>query len=153
MISGWKLETCPIFEKSQKIAENRRFRQNGWPKSKTNTGNGFLGVDYIYLATSFVILLCIAWKSPNFYENRRFCQKIADFRQFFVIFQNGGSPPVFHLKSPNRAYNLLFIYILGFTDVSAIFFTISAIFFTKSSVFVNVRRFFGYSWKNNKLGV
>ena len=46
--------TCPPFEKSQKIAENRRFRQNGWPKSKTNTGNEFLGVDYIYLDTSFV---------------------------------------------------------------------------------------------------
>ena len=45
---------------AKKIAENRRFRLNGWPKSKTNTGNGFLGVDNIYLDTSFVILSCIA---------------------------------------------------------------------------------------------
>ena len=28
--------------------------ENGWPKSKSNTGNGFLGVDYIYLDTSYV---------------------------------------------------------------------------------------------------
>ena len=127
------------------------FLSNSWPKWKTNTRNWFLGVDYIYLANSFVILLCIAWKSPNFYENRRFCQKIADFRQFIVIFQNGGSPAVFHLKSPNRAYNLLFIYILWFTDVLAIFYKIGD-FLIKSSIFVKVRRFLGYSWKNNKWG-
>ena len=44
----------PPFEKSKKIVENRRFLENGWPKSKSNTGNGFLGVDYIYLDTSYV---------------------------------------------------------------------------------------------------
>ena len=53
-ILGWKLEACPPFEKSKKIVENRRFSENGWPKSKSNTGNGFPGVDYIYLDTSYV---------------------------------------------------------------------------------------------------
>ena len=38
---------------------------------------------------------------------------LAIFGDFLMIFQRGGSmPPVFNLKSPNRAYNLLFIYIL-----------------------------------------
>ena len=44
----------PPFWKIKKIVENRRFSENGWPKSKSNTGNGFLGVDYIYLDTSYV---------------------------------------------------------------------------------------------------
>ena len=53
-ILGLKLEACPPFYKSKKIVENRRFLENGWPKSKSNTGNGFLGFDYIYLDNSYV---------------------------------------------------------------------------------------------------
>ena len=34
-----------------KIAD---FAKNGWPKSKSNTGNGFLGFDHIYLDNSYV---------------------------------------------------------------------------------------------------
>ena len=57
----WKTGGVPHFGKmTKKIAENRRFWQNSKPKLKTNTGNGFLGVDYISLDTSFVILPWIA---------------------------------------------------------------------------------------------
>ena len=53
----WPLRKPTILPKNRRNvceSENRRFWKNGWPKSKTNTGNGFLGVDYIYLDTSFV---------------------------------------------------------------------------------------------------
>ena len=56
-IWGFEVENwrhAPPFKKSKKIVKNRRFSENGWPKSKSNTGNGFPGVDYIYLDTSYV---------------------------------------------------------------------------------------------------
>ena len=49
-VENWR--PAPLLKNPKKIVENRRFSENGWPKSKSNTGNGFLGVDYICLDTS-----------------------------------------------------------------------------------------------------
>ena len=45
-------------------------------------------------------------------------------------------PPVFNLKSPNLAYNLLFICINRFTDILATFFYRIGDFLAKSAIFI-----------------